>query len=276
MYLNHPKKPILEASLAEYLVLFFCLIFFFFLFLFFFSSFSFFFFFKLFFSDCKNPCKISKMREFSKNWSMSWRKLRGTISVCGIVCGRLHSTRTCGALVADLRVREIAELSCSQETTKPASSSAVRFHTCGTIINFDVQGSFPLAHSLALFLSAWPLTLSALVFARIGCFPVCWASNCFAAIAHQNNNRIAINDLGQPYAIVAAGLLLLPFVSEFLLKRFCNTHIWSIKCYLVFFGMVCAIYPNVGHKICMFIEKNDKNENKKLEEKINCDKNRKK
>jgi hypothetical protein len=40
--------------------------------------------------------------------------------------------------------------------------------------------------------------------------------------------------------------------------------------------MVCAIYPNVGHKICMFIEKNDKNENKKLEEKINCDKNRKK
>jgi len=33
----------------------------------------------------------------------------------------------------------------------PASSSAVRFHTCGTIINFDVQG-FPLAHSLALFL----------------------------------------------------------------------------------------------------------------------------
>jgi hypothetical protein len=34
--------------------------------------------------------------------------------------------------------------------------------------------------------------------------------------------------------------------------------------------MVCAIYPNVGHKVCMFNEKND--EKKKLEEKINCDK----
>jgi hypothetical protein len=33
----------------------------------------------------------------------------------------------------------------------PASSAAIRFHTCSTIINFDVQG-FPLAHSLALFL----------------------------------------------------------------------------------------------------------------------------
>ncbi|KAH9546716.1 hypothetical protein CY35_12G115000 [Sphagnum magellanicum] len=50
---------------------------------------------------------------------MSRRKPRETISVCGIVCGRFHSTGSCGALVADLRVREIAELSCSQETTKP-------------------------------------------------------------------------------------------------------------------------------------------------------------
>ncbi len=44
----------------------------------------------------------------------------------------------------------------------PASSSAVRFHTCGTIINFDVQG-FPLAHSLALFLLL-DLSLSVLWF----------------------------------------------------------------------------------------------------------------
>jgi hypothetical protein len=42
------------------------------------------------------------------------------------------------------------------------SSSAVRFHTCGTIINFDVQG-FPLAHSLALFLLL-DLSLSVLWF----------------------------------------------------------------------------------------------------------------
>jgi len=36
--------------------------------------------------------------------------------------------------------------------------------------------------------------------------------------------------------------------------------------------MVCAIYPNVGHKICRFNEKNDENKNKNLEEIINCDK----
>jgi hypothetical protein len=36
-------------------------------------------------------------------------------------------------------------------------------------------------------------------------------------------------------------LLLLPFVSEFLFKRFCNTHIWSIKCLLVFWDGLCNI-----------------------------------
>jgi hypothetical protein len=28
-----------------------------------------------------------------------------------------------------------------------------------------------------------------------------------------------------------------------------------------FFWRVCAIYPNVGHKICMFNEKNDEDKN---------------
>jgi len=139
VYLTHPEKPILEASLAEYLpsdgnyssfVSSFS-----FLFLIFFLFISFF---QVIFSVSKNPCKILKIREFKKKWRMSRRKPRETISVCGIVCGRFHSTGSCGTLVADLRIREIAELSCTQETT--ASSSAARFHTCGTIINFDVQG----------------------------------------------------------------------------------------------------------------------------------------
>jgi hypothetical protein len=34
-----------------------------------------------------------------------------------------------------------------------------------------------------------------------------------------------------------------------------------------FFGWYCAIYPNVGHKICMLNEKND--ENKKLKTRRN-------
>jgi hypothetical protein len=28
--------------------------------------------------------------------------------------------------------------------------------------------------------------------------------------------------------------------------------------------MVCAIYPNVGHKICMFNEKNDEDKKQKI------------
>jgi hypothetical protein len=32
--------------------------------------------------------------------------------------------------------------------------------------------------------------------------------------------------------------------------------------------MVCAIYPNVGHKMCMFNEKNDENEKLKTRKKI--------
>jgi hypothetical protein len=36
--------------------------------------------------------------------------------------------------------------------------------------------------------------------------------------------------------------------------------------------MVCAIYPNVGHKIYMFNEKMMKIKNRKLEGKIDCDK----
>jgi hypothetical protein len=36
--------------------------------------------------------------------------------------------------------------------------------------------------------------------------------------------------------------------------------------------MVYPIYPNVGHKICMLNEKNDEIKNRKLKEKINCDK----
>jgi hypothetical protein len=125
VYLTHPEKPILEASLAEYLPCygkyssFVSSFSFSFSFPFLFLIFFLFFFFQVLFSDCKNPCKISKMREFSKKWRMSRRKPRETISVCGIVCGRFHSTGSCGALVAGLCVREIAELSCSQETTKP-------------------------------------------------------------------------------------------------------------------------------------------------------------
>jgi hypothetical protein len=63
VYLTHPEKPILEASLAEYLHVMESTLLssHLFLFLFFFSSFSFF---QVIFSDCKNPCKISKMREF--------------------------------------------------------------------------------------------------------------------------------------------------------------------------------------------------------------------
>ncbi len=93
------------------------------------------------------------MRQFSKEWSMSRRKPRETISVCGIVCGRLHNTGTCGALVADLRVREIAELSCSQETTKPLLPLQRLDFTLAvpsSILMFRVFSRF--AHSLALFL----------------------------------------------------------------------------------------------------------------------------
>jgi hypothetical protein len=32
--------------------------------------------------------------------------------------------------------------------------------------------------------------------------------------------------------------------------------------------MVCAIYPNVGHKICMLNEKNDEDKNIKVEKKF--------
>jgi hypothetical protein len=36
--------------------------------------------------------------------------------------------------------------------------------------------------------------------------------------------------------------------------------------------MVCAIYPNVVHKICMFNEKNDEDKKIEKEEEIDCDK----
>ncbi len=54
-----------------------------------------------------------------------------------------------------------------------ASSSAVGIHTSGTTISFNLQVS-PLARSLALFLLLdLSHSLCRLVFARIGCFPVC-------------------------------------------------------------------------------------------------------
>ncbi len=100
----------------------------------------------------------------------------------------------------------------------PASSSAARFHTCGTIINFDVQG-FSACSLPGIVPSAWPLSLSlcALVFARIECFPVCWASNSFAAIAHRNNNRITIIDLGQlPMQLLELGCCYFHLFQSFL------------------------------------------------------------
>jgi hypothetical protein len=54
-----------------------------------------------------------------------------------------------------------------------ASSSAVGIHTSGTTISFNLQVS-PFARSLALFLLLdLSHSLCRLVFARIGCFPVC-------------------------------------------------------------------------------------------------------
>jgi len=85
----------------------------------------------------------------------------------------------------------------------------LRYHHQFKSLGFSICSILNIVFLFYLFQS-----LCCLVFTRIGCLPICWINSCFVTIAHQNNNKITIINVGWLCAIVIIRLLLLPIFSD--------------------------------------------------------------